>query len=117
MTAAVVALMLVVAVPAASAPGRLGVRGYDDFRLLLSKQRIDPGRTIVGFKNFGVDEHDLKLKRKQGGPEYSFEPVPSGETRELTLRFRRDSRYRLWCSLPGHEEGGMVASVRVRKHG
>jgi hypothetical protein len=94
---------------------RLGVDGYE-FYLTLSKKRIDPGRAIVEFRNKGEDPHDLILRRVQGGAEHPFPELAPGEHDDITLRLRRDSRYRLWCSLEGHEAAGMAASVRVRNH-
>jgi hypothetical protein len=113
--AVVLSVALLASASSARAPNRLGVSGYE-FGLTLSKKRIDPGRAIVEFQNTGEDPHDLILQRVQGGPEYPFPELGPDEVDDITLRLRRASRYRLWCSLEGHAVAGMEASVRVRRH-
>jgi hypothetical protein len=115
LAATLLAAALLVSASSARAPNRLGVAGYE-FGLTLSKKRIDPGRAIVEFQNTGEDPHDLILQRVQGGPEYPFPELGPDEVDDITLRLRRSSRYRLWCSLEGHAVAGMEASVRVRRH-
>jgi uncharacterized cupredoxin-like copper-binding protein len=38
-----------------------------------------------------------------------------GRTGTLTLRLRKPGRYRVFCSLEGHEAKGMHAVLRVKK--
>ena len=103
-----------------AAPGRLGVDGYE-YSLTLSKLKLDPGRAIIEFRNEGEDAHNLLLRRKGGSGEVEIaaELEPDGVA-ERTVRLRRDSRYRLWCSLPApqpHDTLGMEAILRVRNNG
>ena len=37
------------------------------------------------------------------------------ETGTIELRLRTASRYRLWCSLPGHVDKGMLTSLRTTR--
>jgi len=37
-----------------------------------------------------------------------------GDLSQLSLRLS-PGRYRLWCSLPGHEQAGMLAKLRVKR--
>ncbi len=39
--------------------------------------------------------------------------VLPGATGSLELKLRRKSRYELWCSISGHAELGMTASLRT----
>jgi hypothetical protein len=96
------------------APSRLLVRG-EEFNLLLSQLKLNPGNAIVQFQNAGEDPHDLWIQRVGGSGQLSIGELAPGDVGELGLRLERDSRYELWCSLPRHRELGMEASLRVRR--
>lgn len=100
--------------PAADPPSRLLVTARE-FSLTLSRQKIDPGDAIVQLYDFGEDPHDLTLQRVGGPTTFTIPEIAPGETGTLGLRLRKASRYRLWCSLPGHAELGMVASLRTAR--
>ena len=114
--------LLLAALPVAGAesakpppgPSRLLVRG-EEFSLLLSQLKLNPGDAIIQFQNAGEDPHDLWIQRAGDPEQYSIGELPPGEVGELSLRLRRDSRYELWCSLGNHRALGMDASVRVRR--
>jgi plastocyanin len=95
-------------------PTRLLVRG-EEFNLLLSRLKVNPGDAIVQFVNAGEDPHDLQIQRVGDPEQFSIAELPAGEISEVGLRLRRDSRYAMWCSLPNHRELGMEASVGVRR--
>ena len=100
----------------AAAPSRLLVGG-DEFRLTLSRKSVKPGRTLIQFQNRGEDDHDLRLRRITQRPNpltARWAVTPPGGLTDLTVRVSR-GRYRLWCSLPGHEELGMRATLRVSR--
>jgi hypothetical protein len=116
--AAVLATLAVtLAVPAsAAAPSRLLVGG-SEFRLTLSRATVKPGRVLIQLQNRGEDDHDLRLQRmttKANPAVARWAVTKPGDLSELTLRLRR-GRYRLWCSLPGHRELGMKATLRVSR--
>ena len=115
--ACIAAGALGLAVPApAAAPSRLLVGG-DEFRLTLSRTSVKAGRVLIQLQNRGEDDHDLRLQRvttRPDAPVARWAETPPGQLTELTVRVRR-GRYRLWCSLPGHEEAGMRATLRVRR--
>ncbi len=96
------------------APSRLLVRG-EEFNLLLSQLKLNPGNAIVQFQNAGEDPHDLWIQRIGAPEQFSIGELVPGDVGELSLRLERDSRYELWCSLPNHRELGMEASLRVRR--
>jgi hypothetical protein len=115
--ACVLAGGIALAVPAtAAAPSRLLVGG-SEYRLTLSRATVKPGRVLIELENRGEDDHDLRLQRitsKPDAPVARWALTKPGKLSELTLRLRR-GRYRLWCSLPGHRELGMRATLRVSR--
>jgi uncharacterized cupredoxin-like copper-binding protein len=107
------AITLATAAPAA-APSRLLVAGKE-YDLTLSRSRVAAGRVTIQLLNRGEDDHDLRLRRvtsKSGAPVARWALTSPGEVTDLTVRLSR-GRYRLWCSLPGHRELGMRATLRV----
>ncbi len=85
-----------------------------EWTLQLSRLRVPAGQTIVQAINFGMDNHDLVLQRStKGSKPIAFKQMaPSGRgTKTLVLPA---GRYTVWCSLPGHRERGMVATLTVR---
>ncbi len=94
---------------------RIGVRG-DEFNLILSRTKVNPGHAIVQFQNSGEDPHDLKLRRNGTTIEYGTGELGPGEFASLPeIWLRRGTTYRLWCSLENHVSYGMEAKLRVRK--
>ena len=96
------------------APTRLLVRGQE-YSLLLSSLKLNPGNAIVQFVNAGEDSHDLQIQRVGDSEQLSIAELAPGDVGQLGLHLERDSRYVMWCSLPNHRELGMEASVRVRR--
>ena len=93
---------------------RVGVRG-DEFSLVLSRTKVNPGPAVVQFQNVGEDPHDLKLQRKGTQTEYGTGELEPGEFASLPqIWMKRGTRYRLWCSLENHVSYGMEATLRVR---
>ena len=84
--------------------------------LILSRSKIDPGRAIIQFINSGEDVHDLQVKRN-GAVDVQRQTgnVDPGDQDEVELKLREDSKYALWCSLDGHREYGMDATLKVRR--
>jgi hypothetical protein len=100
----------------ASAPARLLVGG-DEYKLTLSRGSVKPGRVTIQLQNRGEDDHDLRLQRitsRTDAPVARWALTKPGEVTSLTVRLSR-GRYRLWCSLPGHRELGMRATLRASR--
>ena len=93
-------------------PPRLLVTSRE-WRLELSRTTIDPGNAIVQLWNKGEDAHDLWIRRRQGTKIFKSPETLSGELSEFRAQLRRNSTYKLWCSLPGHEALGMKARIRT----
>jgi hypothetical protein len=95
-------------------PSRLLVTAAE-WSLILSQGKIDPGASIVQMYNRGEDPHNLRIQRRDGGPVRRIAEQEPEATGQLETRFRKGARYRLWCSLEGHEALGMKATLKVRR--
>ena len=125
MRRAAIAIACLVAVSAAAVPasagdnpGHLLVTGTE-YNLTLSHPRVNPGDTIIQFRNGGEDAHDMKLQRVGGGTEHAVGVLQHGELDSIELKLRKGATYELWCSLlkpVNHREQGMEATLNVRKH-
>ena len=97
------------------APARLLVQGTE-YHLQLSRAGIRRGPAVIQFLNRGQDPHDLRLRRIGASASRTItlpETRPGGLV-QFDARLR-SGRYRLWCSLPGHEQRGMHAVLTVRR--
>jgi hypothetical protein len=99
------------------APARLLVQG-SEFRLALSRASVASGTAVVQLANVGQDAHDLHLVRlsRRGHPTGRVRRIREtapGATAQWRGRLSR-GRWKLYCSLPGHERLGMRATLRVR---
>jgi hypothetical protein len=98
--------------PAPVFPAYVGVMSRE-FSLSLSRPTVAPGEVIVQLANRGEDPHDLKA-----APEDASEPVvdiaetPPGVVVAQQVRMEAGT-WRLWCSMPGHEQLGMHVRLRV----
>jgi hypothetical protein len=92
------------------APNRLRVRARE-WSLLLSRGSVDAGDLTVELANEGEDPHNLHLELP-GGASYSFEDLDPGQLAGETFPLTAGA-WTLYCSLPGHEEAGMKASLMV----
>jgi hypothetical protein len=113
-----VALSSLAAPAQAKAPtSRLLVEARE-FRFSLSRTTVKAGPAIVQLAARGEDPHDLRLVkldargRASGRPASVPETLPGGvgEWRGTLTR----GRWRLYCSLPGHDRAGMHAVLKVR---
>jgi plastocyanin len=93
-------------------PGRLGVRA-DEFSYILSRTSVAAGDVIIELNNRGEDPHNLNLAQTGAtGPPLTIPEI--GPLTQATGRFSlTPGTYRLWCSLPLHEEWGMTADLTV----
>jgi plastocyanin len=99
---------------AARAPARVQVV-EQEYRLTLSRLSLRGGPAIVDVVNFGQDAHDLVLVRKaRGARPVQTKLVPPHGRAELDVKLV-PGRYELYCSVPGHREAGMRASLTVRR--
>jgi plastocyanin len=97
--------------PAARVPSRVMVEARE-FSFVLSRAAVKAGPAIVQLAVRGEDGHDLKIVRRGVRARGVSETRP-GETASWRGRLR-PGRWKLYCSLPGHESLGMRATLRVR---
>lgn len=84
----------------------------DEFTLTLSRTWIPNRRVRIELVNFGEDPHDLRLRRIGGTHTFMIGETLPGERRLKNFRLPV-GRYRVWCSIDGHREWGMRATLRV----
>jgi uncharacterized cupredoxin-like copper-binding protein len=114
-TGLLVAALLAVAPNAA--PARMLVTA-DEWMLLSSRQKIAAGKVEVQLYNRGEDVHDLAARRvtragKPFGKTFRVRDTRPGDLGESTWRLK-SGKYSLWCTLPGHRDAGMRATLRAR---
>jgi plastocyanin len=85
-----------------------------EFELTLSRAEVDAGRVRVQLINRGEDDHDLQVSSVDGSRSWRYPVTGPGEVATRTLPLAA-GRYRLICSLEGHEALGMRAALRVRR--
>jgi len=108
------AILLLAAAPGeARAPARLMVQA-DEYSLVLSRQSVLRGDSLIQLVNRGEDPHDLRLRRRGGSHAISISAVRPGAIAQARVRLRT-GRYRLWCSLADHRARGMRAALRVTR--
>jgi uncharacterized cupredoxin-like copper-binding protein len=84
-----------------------------EFRIRLTRSSVPAGPVVIEVINDGQDPHDLHLRRADGqGSEFSF-PVGRSSSRQSATFVLTAGTWRLWCSLPGHDEMGMHATLLV----
>jgi plastocyanin len=84
-----------------------------EYRLSLSRPLVNSGPVTVELRNKGEDPHDLVVTPDgQTAPVLSFPETDPGVYRASAATLST-GRYRLVCSLPGHEALGMSAVLRV----
>ena len=92
--------------------GHLSVKSVE-YKYTLSRASVTAGEVIVELNNQGEDAHNLNLQLANGqGPEYSV-PEAGAQKRQEGHFTLPAGTYRLWCSLEGHEELGMKATLNV----
>jgi uncharacterized cupredoxin-like copper-binding protein len=95
-----------------AAPARVQVV-EKEYSLTLSRLRVHSGRVTVQVVNFGMDEHDLVIQSNKSSASTWKSSLLAPEaiaTKTLTLT---RGKYTLFCSLPGHRQLGMVATLTV----
>lgn len=96
---------------------RLGVKaqefGPEEYAYTLSRPNLAAGEVIVELNNQGEDPHNLNLQL--AGGEGPLLQIPDTDPLQRTSgRFSLPAgTYRLWCSLPKHDERGMNATLVV----
>jgi plastocyanin len=92
---------------------RLGIKAHE-YTYELSRPKVATGEVTVELNNQGEDAHNLNLQRQSGAEEPIFTIAETASGQRSSERFDLpEGTYRLWCSLPTHEEEGMEATLVV----
>lgn len=84
-----------------------------EFYFTLSRPKVKAGAVTVELNNQGEDAHNLNLRR-EGDEGEVLEISETGSGQRSVAGFDLPAgRYRLWCSLPEHEEKGMSTALTV----
>jgi hypothetical protein len=91
---------------------RLAVKSAEYF-YVLSRPTVKAGAVTIELNNRGEDPHNLNI-RKEGEEGVAFELPETGSLQRSVAGFELSAgSYRLWCSLPEHEEKGMYTTLQV----
>ncbi|HYG97121.1 MAG TPA: hypothetical protein VD741_08440 [Solirubrobacterales bacterium] len=92
---------------------RLSVKSAE-FYFSLSRPAVLAGEVTIELNNRGEDPHNLNLLRE--GDEGAPLEIPETQSlqRSVATFDLPAGSYRLWCSLPQHEEWGMYTSLQVQ---
>lgn len=97
-----------------SPPARLQVTARD-FSLALSRTSVPAGALIAELVNRGDDPHDLHMRPAAGGADVlALAETAPGDVLGSAPTAIAAGSYTLYCSLPGHEQGGMRVALTVR---
>jgi len=83
-----------------------------EYAFTLSRTTVPAGKVIFQFVNNGQDEHNLKIAPPEGPLVGSFADTPAKGISDLQLEMQA-GQYKLFCSLPTHEQEGMKATLTV----
>lgn len=117
------ALLLAVVVSGIAAlPANAGTDGLSfvqvvekEWTLTPSRPSVRAGSVSLELVNFGMDNHDLVIKKvKAGSKPVKFKLLDPRARAERTLKLT-PGKYALWCSVQGHKAKGMHATLVVKK--
>jgi plastocyanin len=91
---------------------RLSVKG-SEYYFVLSRPSVRAGEVTVELNNQGEDPHNLNILAEGSDAEPLTLPETDSLERSVATFDLPAGKYRLWCSLPEHEERGMAASLVV----
>jgi plastocyanin len=83
-----------------------------EYAFTLSRTTVPAGKVVFQFVNNGQDEHNLQIASFEGPLVGAFADTPAKGIGDLTLEVQ-PGQYKLFCSLPTHEQEGMKATLTV----
>jgi uncharacterized cupredoxin-like copper-binding protein len=81
-----------------------------EFKITLPSTTLKAGEITFQVKNAGTIDHDLVITGNgvtAGTPRF-----PGGQTQTLKVTLK-PGKYKLFCSVPGHEQAGMLQNISV----
>lgn len=83
-----------------------------EYRFTLSRPSVPAGSVVFDFVNHGQDEHNLNARPPEGQASGLVGSTPSEGMGQLEVQLKPGT-YTLFCSLAGHEQKGMKATLTV----
>jgi uncharacterized cupredoxin-like copper-binding protein len=77
-----------------------------------NKLTLKAGDVTFAVKNAGAVEHDFVIEDKARKQIAQATPFAPGRTVQVKARLAAGD-YSIFCSIPGHREAGMMATLRV----
>lgn len=94
---------------------RVAVSGTE-FAFRLDPSEVDPGVVIFRLTNDGQMPHDLKIEgpgvAEAAGGEAKTPVIDPGQVADVEVELEPGD-YELYCTVPGHREGGMEVDLEV----
>jgi|FLYL01.1.fsa_nt_gi uncharacterized cupredoxin-like copper-binding protein len=84
-----------------------------EFEIIPTDMAVKPGEVLFVVRNVGVIEHDFVIEDAAGKTAATIAVIGPGKTEELRV-ILRPGRYAVLCSLPGHKDAGMKATLTVQ---
>lgn len=81
-----------------------------EFKITLPSTTLKAGDITFQVKNAGTIDHDLVITGN--GVSAGTPRFPGGQTKTLKVNLKPGT-YKLFCSVPGHEQAGMVQNITV----
>jgi len=91
---------------------RVSVKGTE-YYFVLSRPSVKAGEVTVELNNQGEDPHNLNISPEGSDAEPLQIPETGSLQRSVATFDLPAGKYRLWCSLPEHEERGMATTLTV----
>lgn len=92
----------------------LRVEAYDPFRFEPERLEVRSGVPMrIELVKWGAIEHSLVVETPDGQRDWVHLHVPAGKTDAATYRLIEPRTYPIVCTIPGHEEGGMIGELVV----
>ena len=102
------AVRLVVTAASAAQTTHVSVSAFE-MGFKLSKTTVPHGTVVFEVRNDGKLPHDFSFGSRGGGTPL-LEP---GESATLTVKFEKPGKYTYICTVPGHQEAGMIGVLTV----
>jgi plastocyanin len=90
----------------------LGVKA-EEWDFTLSRPEVEAGEVVIELNNQGEDSHNLKIVREGGSEAPQAVPEAASGHQTSARVTLGPGTYRLYCSLPQHEQKGMRATLVV----
>ena len=101
-----------VVAPPSGPPASVLRIGLSEYRFQLSAGTLAPGTVTVVATDVGSSQHDVEFSQR-GRVIGRSRVLDPGEQQRFTVQVAPGAPVHLECTLPGHDEAGMHATVRV----